>query len=86
MKWYRGQVIDLHEGIDLLGFTFSLTAPEKVWRGIIDLPRTSYKSWAKLFNFGEIAVGGDIVAATRVQEATFIMASHIHDMGNGGAA
>jgi hypothetical protein len=86
MKWYRGQVIDLHEGIDLLGFTFSLTAPEDVWRDIIDLPRTSYKPWAKLFNFGEIAMGGDIVAATRVQEATFIMAGHIHDIGNGGGA
>jgi hypothetical protein len=40
--------------------------------------------WMKWYR-GEV-MGGDIVAATRVQEATFIMAGHIHDIGNGGAA
>jgi hypothetical protein len=86
MKWYRGRVIDMHEGIDLLGSTFTLTAPLDVWRGVIDMPRKSYQPWAKLFNFGDIATGGDIIAATRVLEATFVMAAHIHEIGNGGAA
>lgn len=82
MKWYRGHVIDMHEGPDLLGCTFSLSAPAAVWRGIIELPRTSYRPWAKLFQFGEIATEGNIVEATRVLEAQFILASHIHEIGN----
>lgn len=86
MKWYRGQVIDMHEGPDLLGHTFSLTASADVWREVIDLPPTSYRPWARLFQFGEIATEGNIVEATRVLEAQFILAAHIHDIGNGGRA
>ncbi|MDQ2621831.1 MAG: hypothetical protein M3Y45_02200 [Actinomycetota bacterium] len=81
MKWYRGQIIDMHEGIDPLGQTFSLVAPLETWRGIIDLPRTSYRPWAKLFNFGEIATEGNIVEASRVLEAQFIFVSHIEKLG-----
>jgi hypothetical protein len=86
MKWYRGRVIDMHEGPDPLGYTFSLSAPAEVWRGVIDLPATSYRPWARLFQFGEIATDGNIIEATRVLEAQFILAAHIRAIGNGEAA
>lgn len=81
MKWYRGRVIELHEGPDLLGFTFALRAPLETWRGIWELPRTSYKPWAKLFNFGEIATDGNALEATRVLEPTFALVTQMEDEG-----
>jgi hypothetical protein len=86
MKWYRGRVIDMHEGPDPLGHTFSLSAPADVWQGVIDLPPTSYQPWAKLFQFGEIVTDGNIVDATRVLEAQFILADHIRRIGRGERA
>jgi hypothetical protein len=86
MKWYRGRVIDMHEGPDPLGYTFSLTAPAAVWQGVIDLPATSYQPWAKLFQFGEIVTGGNLIEATRVLEAQFIVADHIRRIGRGEEA
>lgn len=83
MKWYRGQIIDIHEGPDLLGFTFALVAPLETWRDIWDLPRASYRPWGKLFNFGEIATEGDALAATRVLEATFVFIGHVEAIGAG---
>lgn len=81
MKWYRGRVIDIHEGPDILGSTFALRAPLETWRGIWDLPRISYQPWARLFNFGEIATGGNILEATRVLEATFALVTMMNAEG-----
>jgi hypothetical protein len=83
MKWYRGQIIDVHEGPDILGFTFALVAPLETWREVFDLPRTCYQPWAKLYNFGEIAIEGNVLEATRLLEATYILTSHIEALGTG---
>jgi hypothetical protein len=71
MKWYRGAIIDMHEGADLLGYTFALRAPLETWTGIWELPRTSYRPWARFFNYGDIVTDGNAVEATRVRPATF---------------
>jgi hypothetical protein len=81
MKWYRGRIIDLHEGPSPLGFTFALVAPLQTWRGIFELPRHSYRPWAKLLHYGEIATEGNMLEASRVLEAQFILLSHIEATG-----
>jgi hypothetical protein len=58
MKWYRGRIIDLHEGPSPLGFTFALVAPPEAWRQVVELLPNSHRSWAKLLHFGEIATEG----------------------------
>jgi hypothetical protein len=83
MKWYRGRIIDMHEGPSPLGFTFSLVAPPDTWRQIFELPRRSYRPWAKLLHYGEIATEGNLVEASRVLEAQFILLSHIEATGLG---
>lgn len=83
MKWYRGDIVDLHEGADLLGYTFALRAPLETWRGIWELPRTALKPWARLFNYGEIATEGDAVAAGRVLGGTFALIGHMEAEGRG---
>src|SRR4051812_21364262 len=45
MKWYKGQIIDLHEGPDMLGYTFALSAPQETWQQVFDLPRKSWRPW-----------------------------------------
>lgn len=82
MKWYRGQIIDLHEGPSPLGFTFALVAPLTTWQGIFELPRHSYRPWAKLLHYGEIATEGNALEAARVLEAQFILLAHIEAIGN----
>jgi hypothetical protein len=81
MKWYRGRIIDMHEGPDILGHTFALRAPLEIWRGVWELPRTSYRPWARLFNYGEIATEGNALEATRVMEATFVLISSMENEG-----
>lgn len=81
MKWYRGGIIDMHEGADLLGYTFALRAPLATWTGIWKLPRTSYNPWARLFNFGDIATDGNGLEAARVRPATFVFISHMEEDG-----
>jgi hypothetical protein len=84
MKWYRGQIIDMHEGPSPFGYTFAQSAPLEVWQQIVDLPRDCYRPWAKLLHYGDIALEGNIIEATRVLEARFILVSHIHDLATGG--
>ncbi len=81
MKWYRGRIIDLHEGPDPLGHTYSLSASEAVWRRVIEMPDTSNRAWAKLFQFGDIATEGDILAATRIMPAQFRFVATIRNIG-----
>lgn len=83
MKWYRGQIIDLHEGPSPLGFTFALSAPAQTWRKIVDLPEGSRQPWARLFNYGELAVDGDVFAYVRVNEALYLMCAHIRSIATG---
>lgn len=83
MKWYRGAIIDMHEGADRLGFTFALRASLETWRGIWELPRTALTPWARLFNYGEIVTDGDAVAAGRVLEATFALITQMENEGRG---
>ncbi len=84
MKWYRGRIIDMHEGPDPLGYTFALRAPLEPWAGIWDLPRTSYRPWARLFNYGDIATDGNGLEATRVRPATFAVLGHMEADGGVG--
>jgi hypothetical protein len=86
MKWYKGQIIDMHEGPDPLGYTWAETAPLDVWRRIVDLPRNSYRPWAKLLHYGEIAVEGNVIEATRLTEARHVFLSHLHDLATGAGA
>lgn len=83
MKWYRGGIIDIHEGADPLGYTFALRAPLDTWTGIWELPRASYRPWARLFNFGDIATDGNGLEATRVRPATFAFLAHMEADGGG---
>ena len=81
MKWYRGRIIEIHEGADPLGYTFALRAPVATWRGIWELPRTAMTPWARLFNYGEIATDGNAVAAGRVLQATFALVAQMEAEG-----
>jgi len=84
MKWYKGQIIDMHEGPSPLGYTFAQSAPLEVWRRIVELPRTAYRPWARLLHYGEIATEGNIIEAMRVMEARHVFLSHVHDLATGG--
>lgn len=84
MKWYRGGIIDMHEGADLLGYTFALRAPRETWTGIWELPRTSYRPWARFFNYGDIVTDGNVVEATRVRPATFAFIGRMQADGGEG--
>lgn len=81
MKWYRGQIIDMHQGPSPLGYTFSLEAPTAVWEEMWTLPQDSYRPWAQLIHYGKIATGGSLIEANRVTEAVYSLISHIHDLG-----
>lgn len=84
MKWYRGQIIDMHEGPSPLGFTFSLGASESVWQQIWTLPQNCYRPWAQLIHFGKIATEGSLIDSNRITEAVYTFMSHIHILGAKG--
>jgi hypothetical protein len=86
MKWYKGQIIDMHEGPSPLGYTFAHTAPLEVWQQIAELPHNVYTPWAKLLHYGEIAVEGNVIEATRLTEARHVFLSHLHDLATGAGA
>jgi hypothetical protein len=84
MKWYRGGIIDMHEGADILGYTFALRGPLATWVGIWELPRTSHRPWARFFNYGDIVTDGNGVEATRLRPATFAFIGQMEADGRNG--
>lgn len=80
-KWYKGQIIDLHEGPSPLGFSFCLNGPVDVWRELIDTELSTRQQWAKVWNFGDIATEGDIFESVRMTEATYLLSAAIREVG-----
>jgi hypothetical protein len=83
MKWYRGQVIDVHGGPSLFGFTFALNGSADAWRELVEMPLTSYRSWARILASGAIGPEGNIFEYRRMTEAVYTLCYHVRQLSRG---
>jgi hypothetical protein len=83
LKCYKGEVIDTMDQIPPIGYTFKITGSKDSWTEYL----TGQRRFGDLINFGEevraeIWMEGDLMAANRVREATYLLAEHMQGSHN----